>query len=306
MTGNTPFSYSASLITMFVVSFGLVILFAGILQQIGAPILYISLLMMIFVVGLYVFSGLFGKTMRFSTFQTTDKQSNPVITGMMIASGILSGTVFLLEPGNAYSNGTDFLVMFLGMLVGIAFLTILFSAKIARSKSATLTTLLFPAKSPKPVIAITALIVIVCSFSLLVAQLKLIGIFMQNFYSIEPLLGMMMLVAVSTVCLIMGGMQSLGIARMLAYPAIAIAIFVPLIWTSYNITGNPVPQLAFGDGALRPVLEIDREMLSAGIAAEDDIFNPLKEGRQFTGFNYLAALFSVVFAFAAMPHLLQH
>ena len=306
VNGHSPFSSSASLVSMFVASLLIVILFAGIFQQIGAPIIYISLLMLTFVVGLYLFAGLFGKTMRFSTFQTTDGDTKPMYTGMGVASGVLSAGVFLLYAGYVYSSGTDFLVLFLGILLGISLLIVLFSAKLARSGEPTLACLIYPSGTSKSGIALATLIVLACSFLLLLAQLNLLSIFMNRIFGMPAQTGTILIVLIATSCLVMGGMQSLGLVRMLAYPAIAISLFVPLMWTSYNLTGNPVPQLAFGTGALDAILEIDREMLDAGLAGSEEIFNPARDGINFTGFNYFAALLSVALGFAAMPHLLQH
>ncbi|MGI9352028.1 MAG: sodium:solute symporter family transporter [Rhizobiaceae bacterium] len=291
---------------MFVASLLIVILFAGIFQQIGAPIIYISLLMLTFVVGLYIFAGLFGKTMRFSTFQTTDGNTKPLFTGMAVASGVLSAGAFLLYAGHVYNDGTDFLVLFLGIMLGISLLIVLFSAKIARSKEPTLACLLFPDGASKSGIALATLIVLACSFLLLLAQLNLLGIFMNRIFGMSPQTGTTLIVLIAGICLVLGGMQSLGIVRMLAYPAIALSFFIPLMWTSYTLTGNPVPQLAFGPGALEAILEIDREMLDAGLAGKNEIFNPVQDGKSLVGINYFTALLTVAFGFAAMPHLLQH
>lgn len=291
---------------MFLASFGLTIMFAAILQQIGAPLIYVFLLMLTFVVGSYLFAGLFGKTMRFSTFQTADRQGRPVFTGMAAASGLLSGGVILMHPGFVYTNGTDYLVLLLGMLLGIGFLIVFFAASFARSNASTLSGILFPAGSHKLTIGITAIIILVCSGLLLMAQVKLIGLFIDGVYSIPEQTGVTIVLLVSATCLVLGGIQSLQIARMLAYPVIVFSVFIPLIWTSYDVTGNAVPQLGFGTGALGPILEIDREILEAGLAEETDIFNPTMDGRTLGGINYLAALISVAFAFATMPHLVQH
>ncbi|MEM9331870.1 MAG: hypothetical protein AAGA53_11130 [Pseudomonadota bacterium] len=306
MTGYSPFSVSTSLIAMFVVSFCLVTLFAGILQQIGAPFIYISLLLLAFVVGLYLFTGLFGKTMRYSTFQGSDKQSKPIFTGLMIAAGVLSGGMYLLHAGIVYSQGTDYLVLFFGITLGLALCVVLFAASFARKTEATLASFLFPKGSSKLAVGMASVIVVICSFLLLATQISLIALFMENFYGITALNGTILVVFIATISLVMGGMQSLSIVRMMAYPVIGIAFFVPLIWVSYTFTGNPVPQLAFGEGALDSILEIDREMLNAGIATQQEIFNPVAEGQVYSGLNYFTTLVSIAFAFAATPHLLQH
>ncbi|MEM7069168.1 MAG: hypothetical protein AAF478_09810 [Pseudomonadota bacterium] len=304
--GSSPFSAPTSLVTMFVACFVLIILFASILQQIGAPLIYISLMMMVYVVGLYLFSGLLTKTMRLNTYLSADKTTIPFFNGMAVASGVASGGMFILYAGYIYTNGTDFLVLYLGILIGIAFLTMFFSANIARSRSFTLAGMIFPERSPVSLSCLTIVIVVTCSALMLLAQVSLLALIVENFYQITHAFGAGLVIIVAALGLVMGGMQSLSIVRILAYPVIALALFIPIAWASYNLTGNPVPQLAFGEGAVSPVTEIDRELLTAQLVAEGEVFNQLKDNQQFNGFNFVAAILTVIFGFSVMPHLLQH
>ena len=305
-TNNASVSSPASLITMCVAIFGLVILFGGILQQIGAPIIYISLLLMAFVIGLYLFAGMLTKTMRFSTFQLADKNSRPFFNAMASASGVLSGGAFIVYAGFVYSHGTDFLALFLGILLGIGFLTLFFSATLARSGAATLASLLFPARSSRWYATCVILIVTASCFLLLHAQIKLLSLFIENFYGIDPVWGAVMIVAVSLLSLTMGGMQALSLTRLLAYPVIALALIVPIVWASYTIAGNPLPQFSFGEGAVATIAELDKEMLAADLISAEQVFDPVRDGKLLSGFNFFAALLTIAMGIAAMPHLLQH
>ena len=55
---------ATSLTGMFLASFLLVLLFGAFLLQVGLNSGYIGLLMLSFLMGVYVFSGIFAKTMR--------------------------------------------------------------------------------------------------------------------------------------------------------------------------------------------------------------------------------------------------
>ena len=93
---------------------------------------------------------------------------------------------------------------------------------------------------------------------------------------------------------------------MIAYPILLIAFVVPVIWIAYKVTGNPIPQLSFGAGALQAISEIDQEMINAGFASREDIFSITSDGLNYDYFNHIAALLCIAFGTAAMPHLLQH
>ncbi len=297
---------SGSNVAMLAGWFMLVVAFALILEQIGAPQLVISLWLLSFAVGTYLFSGLFGKTMRFSTFQSSDKDVRPVFGGMAIAAAVLSGNVLILLPGDFYTTGTAFLATYSGILIGLALSIVLFSAAFSRSKKTSIASVLYPEGSNRILLLITALIIIVCSLCLLAAQLKLLDLFFKSFFGFGGQLAVILTIITVVFCLFFGGMQALGVARVLGFSAMAIAFFVPLIWISYRATGNPLPQFSFGYGALQPIAEIDREMIEAGFANRGDVFSTTTQTTQSGYLNGVLSTLALGFGIAALPHVLQH
>lgn len=298
--------FSSSMIAMLAGCFLLVIVFALILEQIGSPQLVVSLWLMSFAIGIYLFSGMFGKTMRFSTFQTSDKALRPMFGGIAIAAAVVSGNVLILMPGNFYAVGTAFLATYLGILIGVALSSVLFSANMARSSVTSIGSLLFPQQSSRLFLLISSLIVIGCSICLLFAQLRLLELFVESFFGIAGHTAVNLVMLTLTICLVFGGMQALGVSRVLGFSAMAIALFVPLIWLSYYTTGNPIPHLSFGYGASEPILEIDREMIEAGFARVQDVFNPVLQTTKGGITNHVITTIVIAFGIATLPHLLQH
>jgi len=297
---------SPSFIAMFAGAFFLVVVFAIILQQIGAPTLIINLWMLCFCLGTYIFSGLYAKTMQFSTFQFGDQRISPVYSGMAITAALLSGNMILLLPGNLYFGSPEFAAYFSGSLLGVATLTLLYAASIARAKTSTLAGLLFPQNASKVLLCLTALIVIGCCFSLIFAQFKLLGYFTNSFFRLDSYTSILVILSIITFCLVMGGMKSLKVSRVLAFSGIVIAFFTPLIWISYKISGNPFPQLSFGSGALQPVLEIDQELIGAGFATARELPNPLTQYGSAGFLDVSFTMLAMAGGIASLPHLLQH
>ncbi len=301
-----PLNSSASLTLMYSASFLLCIFFGALLKQIGTPGNYVNIMMFALIVGGYIFSGMFAKTMILPVFKNADRTGKAFYMGQSLAAGAISSGVFIFLSGDFYTNGTDALTLYSGLILGIALMTVLFAAPINRSNSSTLPSLFTHADGSKFIKFMVLIIVVTTSVLLLYVQLSAIGMVSEAFFSIPEKIAILITVFTIGFCLIMGGMQSLSIIRMLAYPILLIAFIAPAIWVAYKLTGNPIPQLSFGTGALRTIAEIDQEMINAQFSTKEEIFNFTKDGLNFDFFNHFAALLCIAFGTASMPHLLQH
>lgn len=291
---------------MFIGTFVLMIAFSIILGQIGAPILMVMLWMLSFAVGTYVFAGFFANTFRFSTFHDADRRSSPVFAGMAIASGAISGQALLLAPGAIHEFGVGFLVLYSGTLLGLVLGGILFSAALSRSPASTFAGFVFSQGSNPFHTLFVVTIVCVTSLMILLAQLKLMGMLADSFFGIRETTFVNLVLGISAAYLVAGGMPALNMARVLGYAGFAFGILAPAIWISFKVSGNPVPQFAFGSAALQPVLEIDREMIEAGFATADQLPMLMSDYHSVGIVEVLILVVGISFGVAAMPHLLQH
>lgn len=282
------------------------ILFGALLKQIGVPGNFINLLMFALVVGGYIFSGLFGKTMLLPVFHNAGRTGRPFFTGQAIAAGLISSSLYVFLAGDFYSTGTDALTIFSGFILGLALMAVLFAAPVNRSQSPTLAGLITPNEGSKLGRLLILIIILVTSMLLLYVQLSTIGLISKMFFNISHQVAVIITAMTIGFCIILGGLQSLSISRMIAYPILIIAFLAPLVWIAYQITGNPLPQLSFGIGALQAISEVDQELLNAGLVQQSDVFDLTREGLNYDVFNHFSALLCIAFGTAAMPHLLQH
>ncbi len=223
-----PLNSSASLTLMYSASFLLCIFFGALLKQIGTPVNYVNLMMFALIVGGYLFTGMFAKTMILPVFQNADRTGRAFYVGQSLAAGIISSGVFIFLTGDFYTNGTDALTLYSGLILGIALMTVLFAAPINRSKSPSLPSLFAAKGEVKLNRAIILTIVIITSMLLLYVQLSAIGMVSEAFFGIPEQVAILLTAFTIGFCLIMGGMQSLSIIRMLAYPILVIAFIAPV------------------------------------------------------------------------------
>lgn len=297
---------SASLTLMYSAAFLLCITFGLMLVQIGTPNNFANLIMLALLLGGYIFAGMLGKTMLLPTFQNADRTGNSFYVGQALASGVISSSIFIMLAGEFYNTGTDALTILLGVIVGLALMTLLFAAPLNRSDTPTISGFLTNQNTSKIQRIIIVAIILAASFLLIHVQLSAIGRISELYFDIPERLGILITVITIGFCLIMGGMRSLTIIRTIAYPIIMAAFLIPLGWMAYKLTGNPIPQLAYGSGALQQIYEIDQEIINSGFVTGGSIFDITRDGLSYDLFNYVCALLCIAFATASMPHLLQH
>ena len=304
--GQNPLSSSRWLNSMFIACFGMVALFAMVLIQIGVPISSIALVMLALVVGCYVFAGLYGRTLLFDNFHFAGRASSSFALGQTIAAGTISSAVYLFMAGDFYQYGTNTLSQFWGWLLGIALLGLLFATRLARLKTGTIIEAATRnGKSSGLLTFPITVIVFLCCGSLFLAQMGLMGLIGEGFFGISAQVTIYMMLFCLFWSLVLGGIQSVSIARISSYPLILICFVAPLVWITTTQSGYLLPFFSYGVSALEQVREIDMQLVDAGLQTKDEIFDFTQHSTGMSSFAYLATLLTLAFGTAAMPHLLQ-
>ena len=98
----------------------------------------------------------------------------------------------------------------------------------------------------------------------------------------------------------MGGMKGITYTQVAQYCVLIFAYLVPAIFISILVTGNPVPQLGFGDtvnGSSEFLLDkLDRITEELG-------FNPYTENTKST-FDIICITAALMFGTAGLPHVI--
>ncbi len=301
-----PLSSSRWLNSMFIACFAMLSVFALVLVQIGVPITSIAVVMLALVVGCYIFAGLYGRTLLFDRFHFAERTANPYALGQTIAAGTISSAVYLFLAGDIFHHGTSALSFFWGWLLGIALLGLLFSAKLARLRTATISEAVTHRGSSSALLTfLISLVVITCCGCMFLAQLSFIGFVGEGFFGIDSQVAIYMMLLCIFWCLVLGGIQSVSIARVSAYPLILICFLIPLVWITASQSAYLFPFFSYGVSALDQVREIDMQLVDAGLQTKDEIFDFTQHAKGMNTFSYFAILLTLAFGTASMPHLLQ-
>ncbi len=146
-----------------------------------------------------------------------------------------------------------------------------------------------------------AIIVILCAMTFLVGQIKAGSDVIVLYFPMSRTWAGVLLLAPVVITLLSGGMRSLTIANMLLVWLIGAAILLPVVWLSIHITGNPVPQLSYGNGALQPIMQLEEQLAQISSSDLDNEFEQGNFGRFSSFSSFLATVISIMAGTLALP-----
>src|SRR5690606_21467039 len=137
---------------------------------------------------------------------------------------------------------------------------------------------------------------ITASFTYVIAQIYGAGIITSRFLGIDLATGVWVGLCGVLVCSLLGGMRAVTWTQVAQYIILIIAYLVPVVWLSIKVTGNPVPQIAYGE-VLQQIGTLEQQLgVTAGHAtpfAKNDMV------------NFIALTFCLMVGTAALPHILM-
>ena len=119
------------------------------------------------------------------------------------------------------------------------------------------------------VVAVVCLIVI--SFTYIAGQMRGVGIVFSRFLNVDISVGLFVGMAIVFFYAVLGGMKGITYTQVAQYCVLISAYTVPAVFISLQVTGTPIPQIAFGshvaDGGGFLLEKLDRIVADLGFGA---------------------------------------
>src|SRR5207249_1576947 len=94
-------------------------------------------------------------------------------------------------------------------------------------------------------------------FTYVIAQIYGVGLITSRFTGLEFGVGVFVGLGGILVCSFLGGMRAVTWTQVAQYIILIIAYRTPVVWLSVKYTGNPIPQIAYGQ-VLQKVTEREK------------------------------------------------
>ncbi len=178
---------------------------------------------------------------------------SPLANGMATAADWMSAASFISMAGIISFAGYDGSVYLMGWTGGYVLLALLLAPYLRKFGKFTVPDFIgdrYYSNTARTVAVICALIV---SFTYVAGQMRGVGIVFSQFLQVDIHLGVIIGMGVVLVFAFLGGMKGITYTQVAQYCVLIFAFMVPAIFISFQMTGNPIPQLGMGgkvqDGA---------------------------------------------------------
>jgi cation/acetate symporter len=170
----------------------------------------------------------------------------PIMNGMATAADWMSAASFISLAGIVSFTGYDGSVYLMGWTGGYVLLALLLAPYLRKFGKFTVPDFIgdrYYSNTARIVAVIAALIV---SFTYVAGQMRGVGIVFSRYLEVDINTGVYIGMAIVLFYAVLGGMKGITYTQVAQYCVLIFAFMVPAIFISFQMTGNPIPQLGFG------------------------------------------------------------
>jgi cation/acetate symporter len=236
---------------------GFVIVLA-ILEQMGVPNKILGYIFLAATIGLYAGIGIMSRTADVAEYYVAGRKVPAFFNGMATGADWMSAASFIGMAGTLYLTGYDGLAFIMGWTGGYVLVALFLAPYLRKFGQFTIPDFLGARYGGNLPRTIGVLAAIICSFTYVIAQIYGVGLITSRFTGLEFGVGVFVGLAGILVCSFLGGMRAVTWTQVAQYIILIIAYMIPVVWLSVKFTGNPVPQLAYGQ-VLQQVSQLERE-----------------------------------------------
>lgn len=196
---------------------------------------------------LYIGIAIWSRAGSTKDFYVAGGGVSPLANGMATAADWMSAASFISMAGIISFAGYDGSVYLMGWTGGYVLLALLLAPYLRKFGKFTVPDFIgdrYYSNTARLVAIICALFV---SFTYIAGQMRGVGVVFSRFLEVEVNTGVYVGMAIVLFYAVLGGMKGITYTQVAQYCIMIFAFMVPAIFISIQMTGNPIPQLGFGD-----------------------------------------------------------
>ena len=196
---------------------------------------------------LYIGIAIQSRASSTNDFYIAGKGVHPIANGMATAADWMSAASFISMAGLIAFLGKDGSVYLMGWTGGYVLLALLLAPYLRKFGQYTVPDFIGTRyySNAARLVAIVCLIFI--SFTYVAGQMRGVGIVFSRFLEVDINVGVIIGMCIVFFYAVLGGMKGITYTQVAQYCVLIFAYLVPAIFISILMTGNPIPQLGFGD-----------------------------------------------------------
>ena len=249
---------------------------------------------------LYIVIAIWSRAHNTGDFYIAGKGVSPVANGMATAADWMSAASFISMAGLIAFLGYDGSVYLMGWTGGYVLLALLLAPYLRKFGKFTVPEFIAERYYSRTARIVAVICLIFISFTYVAGQMRGVGIVFSRFLEVDVTTGLLVGMGVVFVYAVLGGMKGITYTQVAQYCVLIFAYTVPAVFIAIQVTGNPIPQLAFGG-----------EVTGSGMALLDkldDIVTSLGFNEYTSGTKSTIDVFCITMALmvgtAGLPHVI--
>ena len=211
-----------------------------------------------FTFAIYIGIAIWARAESSKEFYVAGGGVHPIVNGMATAADWMSAASFISLAGIVSFTGYDGSVYLLGWTGGYVLLALLLAPYLRKFGKFTVPDFIgdrYYSNVARFVAIIAALMV---SFTYVAGQMRGVGIVFSRYLEVDIDTGVYIGMTIVLFYAVLGGMKGITYTQVAQYCVLIFAFMVPAIFISIQMTGNPIPQLGFGDTGHDGVYLLDK------------------------------------------------
>lgn len=195
---------------------------------------------------LYIGIAIWSRAHNTGDFYIAGKGVSPLANGMATAADWMSAASFISMAGLIAFLGYDGSVYLMGWTGGYVLLALLLAPYLRKFGKFTVPEFIAERYYSKTARIVAVICLIFISFTYVAGQMRGVGIVFSKFLEVDVTTGLLIGMGIVLVYAVLGGMKGITYTQVAQYCVLIFAYTVPAIFIAIQLTGNPLPQLAFG------------------------------------------------------------
>ena len=249
---------------------------------------------------LYIGIAIWSRASSTNDFYIAGKGVHPVANGMATAADWMSAASFISMAGLIAFLGKDGSVYLMGWTGGYVLLALLLAPYLRKFGQYTVPDFIGTRYYSNIARLVAVLCLIFISFTYVAGQMRGVGIVFSRFLEVDINLGVVIGMCIVFFYAVLGGMKGITYTQVAQYCVLIFAYLVPAIFISILMTGNPIPQLGFGD----TLVNSDTYLLTKlDIVTSELGFNAYTENTK-SKIDIFCITAALMFGTAGLPHVI--
>ncbi len=218
----------------------------AVLEDHGMPPRWIGYSFLFFTIFMYAAIGIMSRTSDVSEYYVAGRRIPAFFNGMATGADWMSAASFIGLAGTLYLSGFQGLAYVIGWTGGFVLVALLLAPYLRRFGEYTIPDFLGARYGGNAIRLVAVGAAILSSFVYVVAQIYGVGVITSRFVSLQFEIGVFVGLAGILVCSFLGGMRAVTWTQVAQYLVLIVAYITPVAILSWSVTGNPVPQIVYG------------------------------------------------------------